>query len=224
MKLSKAQREEAINKLKKSTSIAKYAFYEALKNKKITDEQLLKMVEYSDVMAMLKPVIDTNRAGQAKRTRAANIKTEKAEKELATLRQRFEDFKNPDNSEIIRLGKWLGNTLRLSGQDRKTELAKKDLVHIQDYQNDVGDLVSTIKQHHKIADEQLRENEKTILTLQDTIDNQSKVLLAQKDQEINNKDQIIKITREEAIQQFGIKAWNKIWLKVQRSIDIDEAS
>ncbi len=73
MKLSKAQREEAINKLKKSTSIAKYAFYEALKNKKITDEQLLKMVEYSDVMAMLKPVIDTNRGRSSESVMRGNL-------------------------------------------------------------------------------------------------------------------------------------------------------
>ena len=224
MKLSKAEREEAINKLKDSTAIAKYAFYDALKKNKITDEQLLTMVEYSEIMGMLKPVISANRTGQKNRTRAANIKTEKAEKELATLRQKFEDFKNIENSEILKLGKWLGNAFSLTGQNRKTELAKKNLVHIQDYQNDVGDLVSTVKEHHKIADEQLQENEKTILNLQNTIDNQTKVLLAQKDREITEKNLIIKITQEEVIQEFGINAWNKIWLKIQRRGDIDEAS
>ena len=142
MELSKSEREEAIKKLKESTSVAKYAFYEALKKKKITDEQLLKMVEYSEVMAMLKPVITQNRYGQAKRTEAANNKTKEAEKELATFKQKFVDFVN---SEVVQLGKWLMEKLNLSGQSRKTELAKKDLVHIQDYQSDVGDLVSTLQ-------------------------------------------------------------------------------
>lgn len=173
MKLSKSEREEAINKLKKSTSIAKYAFYEALKKNKITDEQLLKMVEYSEVMAMLKPVIDTNRAGQAKRTREANIKTQQAEQELSFLKQKLIDFQN---SEIFKLGKWVMDKLSLSGQERKTELAKKDLVHIEDYQSDVGDLVGTLQQHNEISDRQLSENEVVIHSLQETIDNQKKII------------------------------------------------
>ena len=103
MELSKSEREEAINKLKESTSVAKYAFYEALKKKKITDEQLLKMVEYSEVMAMLKPVITQNRYGQGKKTEAANNRTKEAEKELASFKQKFVDFVN---SEVVQLGEW----------------------------------------------------------------------------------------------------------------------
>ena len=207
MELSKSEREEAINKLKESTSVAKYAFYEALKKNKITDEQLLKMVEYSEVMAMLKPVITQNRYGQGKRTEAANNKTKEAEKELATLKQKFVDFVN--NSEVAQLGKWLMEKLNLSGQSRKTELAKKDLVHIQDYQSDVGDLVSTLQEHNRIANQQLSENEKTIVALQNTIDNQKK---------------IIEYTDKQAIEQFGLNTWKEFKLKVKRRIDIDEAS
>lgn len=207
MELSKLEREEAINKLKESTSVAKYAFYEALKKNKITDEQLLKMVEYSEVMAMLKPVITQNRYGQGKRTEAANNKTKEAEKELATLKQKFVDFVN--NSEVAQLGKWLMEKLNLSGQSRKTELAKKDLVHIQDYQSDVGDLVSTLQEHNRIANQQLSENEKTIVALQNTIDNQKK---------------IIEYTDKQAIEQFGLNTWKEFKLKVKRRIDIDEAS
>ena len=207
MELSKLEREEAINKLKESTSVAKYAFYEALRKNKITDEQLLKMVEYSEVMAMLKPVITQNRYGQGKRTEAANNKTKEAEKELATLKQKFVDFVN--NSEVAQLGKWLMEKLNLSGQSRKTELAKKDLVHIQDYQSDVGDLVSTLQEHNRIANQQLSENEKTIVALQNTIDNQKK---------------IIEYTDKKAIEQFGLNTWKEFKLKVKRRIDIDEAS
>lgn len=206
MELSKSEREEAINKLKESTSIAKYAFYEALKKNKITDEQLLKMVEYSEVIAMLKPVIDTNRAGQAKRTREANIKTEQAEQELSFLKQKLIDFQN---SEIFKLGKWLMDKLNLSGQERKTELAKKDLVHIQDYQSDLGDLVGTLQQHNEISNQQLLENEQTILSLQNTIDNQKK---------------IIRVIKEEITQQYGLREWNSIQSKIKGSIDLDEAS
>ncbi len=221
MELSKSEREEAIKKLKESTSVAKYAFYEALKKKRITDEQLLKMVEYSEVMAMLKPVISENRLGQGNRTKEANNKTKEVEKELATLKQKFVDF---ENSEIFQLGKWLMDKLKLSGQSRKTELAKKDLVHIQDYQSDVEDLVGTLQEHHRIANQQLSENEQTIVSLQDTIDNQTKVLLASKDKEISNRDELIRVTKEEVIKESGLEVWNKIWLKTQRRIDTDEAS
>lgn len=206
MELSKSEREEAIDKLKKSTSIAKYAFYEALKKNKITDEQLLQMVEYSEVMALLKPVIDTNRAGQAQRTREANVKTQQAQQELTVLKQKFVDF---ENSEIVKLGKWLMNKLSLSGQERKTELAKKDLVHIGDYQNDVADLVGTLQQHNKITNRQLSENELTILSLQDTIDNHKN---------------IIKVIKQEIHQKYGLNAWNSIQYKIKGSIDLDEAS
>lgn len=206
MELSKSERDTAINKLKKSTSIAKYAFYEALKKNKITDEQLLKMVQYSEVMAMLKPVIDTNRAGQAKRTREANIKTEQIEKELGILRQKFIDF---ENSEIVKLGKWLMEKLSLSGQERKTELGKKDLVHVEDYQNDVDDLLDTLQHHNKIANQQLEENEQIILSLQETIDHQKK---------------IIKVIKKEIDQELGTNAWNRIQFKIKQEIDINEAS
>jgi|GEM_PF-4968577 len=221
MELSKSEREEAIKKLKESTSVAKYAFYDALKKNKITDEQLLKMVESSEVMAMLKPVISENRLGQGNRTREANNRTKEVETELATLKQKFVDF---ENSEIFQLGKWLMDKLKLSGQSRKTELAKKDLVHIQDYQGDVGDLVSTLQEYNRVANQQLSENEKTIVSLQDTIDNQTKVLLASKDKEISNKDELSRVTKEEVIQEVGLEVWNKVWLKIQRRVDIDEAS
>ncbi|WP_036486743.1 hypothetical protein [Myxosarcina sp. GI1] len=206
MELSKLERKRAIDKLKKSTSIAKYAFYEALEKNKITDEQLLKMVEYSEVMAMLKPVIDTNRAGQARRTREANIRTEQVEQELSVLKQQFMDFVN---SEIVKLGKWLMDKLSLSGQTRKTELAKKDLVYIEDYQNDVGDLVGTLQEHNKITDRQLSENELAIQSLQETIDNQKK---------------IIRVIKEEITQKYGSNAWNNIQFKIKGSIELDEAS
>ncbi len=206
MELSKSEREEAIKKLKESTSVAKYAFYEALKKKKITDEQLLKMVEYSEVMAMLKPVIAQNRYGQGKRTEEANNKTKEVEKELASLKQKFVDF---ENSEIFQLGKWLMDKLKLSGQVRKTELAKKDLVHIQDYQGDVGDLVGTLQEHNRIANQQLSENEQTIVALQNTIDNQKK---------------IIEYTDFEAIEKFGLNTWKEVKLKIQRRMDTNEAS
>lgn len=67
---------------------------------------------------MLKPVIIQNRYGQGKRTEAANNKTKEAEKELATVKQKFVDFVN---SEVVQLGKWLMEKLNLSGQSRKTE-------------------------------------------------------------------------------------------------------
>jgi hypothetical protein len=206
MELSKSEREEVISKLKTSTSIAKYAFYEALRKEKITDEQLLKMLEYSEVIAMLKPVIDTNRAGQAKKTRQANVETKQAVQELTVLKQKFIDF---ENSEIVQLGKWLMDKLNLSGQVRKTELAKKDLVHIKDHQNDVEDLVGTLQQHHQISKQQLSDSEQTIWSLQETIDNQKK---------------IIKATKEEITGQFGLKVWNKIQLKIKQENEIDEAS
>lgn len=207
MELSKSERKEAIKKLKESTAVAEYAFYEALKKNKITDEQLLKMVEYSEVMAMLKPVIIQNRYGQGKRTEAANNKTKEAEKELATFKQKFVDIVN--NSEVAQLGKWLMEKLSLSGQERKKELAKKDLVHIQDYQGDVSDLVSTLQEHNRIANQQLSENELTIVALQNTIDNQKK---------------IIEYTDKEAIEKFGLNTWKEFKLKVKRRVDIDEAS
>lgn len=207
MELSKSERKEAIKKLKESTAVAEYAFYEALKKNKITDEQLLKMVEYSEVMAMLKPVIIQNRYGQGKRTEAANNKTKEAETELATFKQKFVDLVN--NSEVAQLGKWLMEKLNLSGQSRKTELAKKDLVHIQDYQSDVSDLVSTLQEHNRIANQQLSENELTIVALQNTIDNQKK---------------IIEYTNKEAIEEFGLNTWKEFKLKVKRRVDIDEAS
>ncbi len=171
--------------------------------------------------SLLKPVITQNRYGQGKRTKAANSKTREAEKELATLKQKFIDFVN---SEVVQLGKWLIEKLNLSGQFRKTDLAKKGLVHIQDYQGDVGDLVSTLQEYNRVANQQLSENEKTILSLQDTIDNLTKVLLASKDKEISNKDKLSRVTKEEVIQEVGLEVWNKVWLKIQSRVDTDEAS
>lgn len=181
MKLSKSERKEVVKKLAAGTSVAGYAFDDALKKKKITEEQLLAMVEHLEILELLSPVIRQNRWKQGKRTEEANKKTKEVEQELKTVKQKLIDF---ESSEIYQLGKWLMEKLSLSGKERKQELAKQNLVHIADHKEDLGELVETLQEHNRIANEQLEENEQTIQSLENTIDHLTRVVLPAKDAEI----------------------------------------
>ncbi|WP_017293249.1 hypothetical protein [Geminocystis herdmanii] len=123
----KQERVKLIARVAKASGIAKYAI-----EKKITDEDLLKLSEHLDILKLVKSSNDYNRYCQAQKTAEANAK--------------LKQFLNPDNSEVIKIGKWLFETLSKKGEERKNHLLENNLVHKEDYNGAITDLKEVIKE------------------------------------------------------------------------------
>ena len=84
--------------------------------------------------------------------------------------KKLQAFLNPDNSEIVRAGRWLMDALALRGSDRKRALLAKELVHKQDYNETIADMRDTISTIYDTSEEIAVGAEVTISDLEKRID------------------------------------------------------
>ena len=193
--MDKAKRKSLIRQLNQATKVSVEGFELALKSKAMSDEDLVRLVEHIEICKLIKPAVTRNRYIQGKRTEAANNETKKVRSELEGLRLRLRDFANPDNSEILKAGRWLMRSLSLTGSERQTALAERELVHQTDHDTAVSDLLGVAEevQHEleSIADE-----------------GQSKIeSLESRNDRLRSQMQIAK---DAIVRRYGRREWNDI--------------
>ncbi|NEQ95916.1 MAG: hypothetical protein F6K30_04150 [Cyanothece sp. SIO2G6] len=149
--MDKKERKRLIRQIKEASGIALYALEE-----KMTDEQVLEASQNLTVLSLVKSSNTYNRYCQGKKTEEAN--------------NRLKEFLKPENSEIVKTGRWLLKALAKKGDDRKQALLEQDLVHKEDYNNTVVGMRDTIEAIHD-ADAQLKdEAQQNIRRLERKID------------------------------------------------------
>lgn len=174
--LNKQKRKELVRKVGKASGVAQYAI-----EAKISDDDLIKLSENLPILELLKKSNDYNRYCQAQKTAEANAK--------------LKEFINPHNSEILKAGKWLINAFSKQGEERKSHLLEKNLVHKDEYNQTLGDLTEVINEQQKGL------NYQTQIAI-DTIK-----LLEQKNDEL--RKQLMKI-EQYIINNSGMKKWQEI--------------
>jgi hypothetical protein len=150
--LSKKERKKLISRISQASGIAQYAL-----EAKITDEQAVEAAKNLDVLLLVKPANNFNRYCQAEKTAAANAK--------------LQEFFNTKNSEILKAGQWLFNSLSKTGLERKQSLLEKDLVHKDDYNKTKLDLEDVIITQQDAVNQSTIQVKKTIYTLEKRNDN-----------------------------------------------------
>ncbi|MEQ9354932.1 hypothetical protein [Coleofasciculus chthonoplastes] len=123
--MNKQERNRLIQRISRASGVAQYAL-----QKKMTDEQISQAAQHLDVLELVKSANTYNRYCQAQKTREANDK--------------LKSFLDPQNSEIVSVGRWLINALSQNRSDRKETLLERDLVHKEDYNTMVSDMRQTI--------------------------------------------------------------------------------
>ncbi|ANV90633.1 hypothetical protein [Picosynechococcus sp. PCC 8807] len=161
------ERKQLIRQISRTTGIAGYAL-----DKKLTDEQILELVRYLDIIYILRKSVNYNRYCQAQKTKAANDK--------------LKAFLSPENSEIIAAGKWLLSAFSKRGLERRHQLQEQNLVHTEDYNDAVEGLQDTIDEIDDKATAISDEAKETIKILEITIDSLRNQLSAVSDYIKNN--------------------------------------
>jgi hypothetical protein len=150
-KLSKKERVNLIRQIRQASGVAQYALEE-----KLTDEQVIQASQNLEVLSLIKSANDYNRYCQGRKTAEANAK--------------LKEFMNLENSEIYQTGKWLFNALSKKGKERKDNLLEKDLVHKEDYNQDVSELRAVIIEQKQGEQEQINKASQKIKALENKID------------------------------------------------------
>ncbi len=195
--LSKKERKEKIRIIAKNSGIRQEYL-----DLKLTDEDILEVYENLRPLQIVKPANTYNRYMLSQNTGKANKKAELAETKAKAEKQRadkaesqLQQFLNPENSELLRIGRWLQNALSKVGKERTELLKEKNLVHKTDYENDVEDLKDALEEHQQIAEE---------------------IVLGghQIKKEIKSKFDVLKhqqnLTKKYIIKHYGIDVWQKI--------------
>ncbi|NES05757.1 MAG: hypothetical protein F6K22_24865 [Okeania sp. SIO2F4] len=195
--LSKKERKEKIRIIAKNSGIRQEYL-----DLKLTDEDILEVYENLRPLQIVKPANTYNRYMLSQNTGKANKKAEVAETKANAEKERadkaesqLQQFLNPENSELLRIGRWLQNALSKVGKERAELLKEKNLVHKTDYENDVEDLKDALEEHQEIAKEIVSEGHQ----LQKEVDNKLDVLRHQQN-----------MTKKYIIKHYGIDVWQKI--------------
>ena len=195
--LSKKERKEKIRIIAKNSGIRQEYL-----DLKLTDDDILEVYENLRPLQIVKPANTYNRYMLSQNTGKANKKAEEAETKANSEKERadkaesqLQQFLNPENSELLQIGRWLQNALSKVGKERAKLLNEKDLVHKTDYENDVEDIKDAMEEHQKLAEE---------------------VVLGghQIKKEVNSKLDVLKqqqnMTKKYIIKHYGIDVWQKI--------------
>ena len=175
-KLNKKERAKLIRQIKQASGVAQYALEE-----KLTDEQVKRASQNLEILSLIKSANNYNRYCQGQKTAEANAK--------------LKEFINLKKSEIYQAGKWLLNALSKKGKERKDNLLEKDLVHKENYNQDVGDLIDVITELKQGSQQQKEQASQQIKALENKIDSLRKQLSFVQDYITNN---------------YGIKDWKQI--------------
>ena len=186
MTLSKKERAKLIGRVSRATGIAMYAL-----DAKISDEDLIKVFDNLEMFSLIKSANTYNRYQQKSLTQNANLKTQEVKAENEELKNKLseliEQFFNPQNSEIYRLGQWLVDSISNSGKEREKALLEQGLVHKTEYNYAVDDLKSTIEEQQQISLQQSSESRYTIEALERQVDSLRRQLSLIQDYITNNQ-------------------------------------
>ena len=182
MELRKKERKKLIAKISKASGVTQYSL-----EAKMSNEQVIEAASNLEILGLLKAANNYNRHCQRQKTEEANKK--------------LKEFISLQNSEIVKAGQWLFNSLSKVGQERQKSLLEKDLVHKDDYNNTVTDLKDTVEEQQRGIKQQTNLASKTIQELENT-NNSLRLQLSQiQDYIVNN---------------HGYKTWSAITKYIQK--------
>ncbi|NEQ78047.1 MAG: hypothetical protein F6K23_36625 [Okeania sp. SIO2C9] len=197
MTLSKKERKDKIRIIAKNSGIRQEYL-----DLKLTDDDILEVYENLRPLQIVKPANTYNRYMLSQNTGKANKKAKMAETKANAEKERadraesqLQQFLNPENSELLQIGRWLKNALSKVGKERAELLKEKDLVHKTDYENDVEDIKDAMEEHQQIAEEALLGGH-------------------QLKKEVNTKLDVLRhqqnMTKKYIIKHYGMDVWQKI--------------
>lgn len=160
--MNKTEKKRLISKIAVASGVAKYAIEDRITKAKMSEDDLIKLSQHLDILKLLKPANDYNRHCQGEKTAEANAK--------------LKEFINPNNSEIIKLGRWLFSALDKKGEERKEHLLEKDLVHKEYYNESITDLTDVIETQQQGLKEQIQIAQEKIQFLEEKNDTYRKQL------------------------------------------------
>lgn len=176
IKLSKKERKQLISKISQASGVAQYAL-----EAKMTDEQIVEATKNLNVFLLIKSANNFNRYCQSEKTATANAK--------------LKEFVDIKNSELFKAGQWLFHSLSKTGLERKESLLENNLVHKQDYNQDISSLKDVIVEVKNSSNLLTDQSTQRIYDLQNRIDE----LLRQND-----------LLKKYITNNLGIKTWKNI--------------
>jgi hypothetical protein len=190
VKLSKKERKQLISRISQASGIAQYAL-----EAKMTDEQVVEAANNLNVFLLIKSANHFNRYCQAEKTATANAK--------------LKEFLDIKNSQLYKAGQWLLSSLSKTGLERKKSLLENNLVHKEDYNQDISSLKDVIIEVR---------NSSSLLTDQST----------QKIYELQNRiDELLRqnnLFKNYIVNNQGLQTWKNIEKYLQQDIKTDEAN
>ncbi|NES69447.1 MAG: hypothetical protein F6K24_31590 [Okeania sp. SIO2D1] len=197
MTLSKKDRKDKIRIIAKNSGIRQEYL-----DLKLTDDEILEVYENLRPLQIVKPANTYNRYMLSQNTGKANKKAKLAETKANAEKERadraesqLQQFLNPENSELLQIGRWLKNALSQVGKERAELLKEKDLVHKTDYEYHVEDIKDAMEEHQHIAEEVVLESH-------------------QLKKEVNTKLDVLRhqqnMTKKYIIKHYGMDVWQKI--------------
>ncbi|MGB3510751.1 MAG: hypothetical protein WBA93_16260 [Microcoleaceae cyanobacterium] len=197
MTLSKKERKDKIRIIAKNSGVRQEYL-----DLKLTDDDILEVYENLRPLQIVKPANTYNRYMLSQSTGKANKKTKVAETKANAEKERadraesqLQQFLNPENSELLQIGRWLKNALSQVGKERARLLYEKGLVHHTDYENDVQDIKDAMEEHQQIAKEVVSGGHQLEKEVKSKLD----VLRQQQN-----------MTKKYIIKHYGIDVWQKI--------------
>ncbi|MGK7918663.1 MAG: hypothetical protein AB4080_01460 [Trichodesmium sp.] len=195
--LTKKERKEKIRIIAKNSGIRQEYL-----DLKLTDEDILEVYDNLRPLQIVKPANTYNRYMLSQNTGKANKKAKEAETIAKVEKERadkaesqLQQFLNPENSELLQIGRWLKNALSKVGKERAELLNEKDLVHQTDYEYHVEDLKDALEGHQQIAEEIVLGGHQ----IQKEVKSKLDVLREQQN-----------MTKRYIIKNYGIDVWQKI--------------
>jgi len=174
--MKKQERNRLIKRISFASGVAQYAL-----QKKMTDEQISQAAQHLDVLELVKSANNYNRYCQAQKTREANDK--------------LKSFLDPQNSELVSVGRWLINALSQNSSERREALLERDLVHKEDYNTIVSDLRQTIADMDQMTFHSMQDSGNKIKILEKRIDT-LRIQLSRIEEYIRNN--------------YGVAEWKRI--------------
>lgn len=188
--MKKQERKRLIRQISRASGVAQYAL-----DARMSDEQVSEAAQNLNALALIKAANDYNRYCQGQKTKAAN--------------ERLKEFMRSqwENSTTYHLGKRIWNALTKTGEERKQELLKDDLVHKEDYNHAVSnyqDALETQREDYSQNIEQMKHLKEVYESRLDAL-----------------KQQLQKI--EEAVEyHHGTSALEKVRDRVKRETKADQ--
>ncbi|MGB2924421.1 MAG: hypothetical protein WBB82_03900 [Limnothrix sp.] len=157
--MKRKERKKLDRKISEASGVAAYAINEAM-----TDEEALEAVQHLEVFSLLKSSVNKNRNTQKQLTIKGKEEARQEE------RERFKEFLDPQNSELLNIGRWLKSALSMKGTSRKSALKEKNLVHMEDHHESVDGLKGTIDDIVEVSAQTTKQSNRKTEILEKRVD------------------------------------------------------